>query len=39
MGIQHLAFDALGLFTKTAESREGNAAFVEKRPPDFSQFR
>jgi naphthoate synthase len=34
-----LAFDALDLVKKTDEAREGAAAFSEKRPPDFGQFR
>jgi dihydroxynaphthoic acid synthetase len=38
-GLSHLAFDGLELFTGTAESREGAAAFAEKRPPDFTPYR
>jgi len=34
-----MAFETLDIFTQTPESREGKTAFVEKRPPDFSQFR
>lgn len=34
-----LSFDALDLFMETDESREGPAAFVEKRAPDFSRWR
>lgn len=39
MGIQSLAFDVLDLYTKTDESKEGGAAFTEKRAPDYSKFR
>ena len=38
-GIGSLGFDALDLFVDTPEAREGNAAFVEKRPADFSPYR
>ncbi len=38
-GIQALAFDVLDLFVQTDEAKEGGAAFVEKRTPDFKQFR
>ena len=38
-GIGSLGFAAFDLFVETAEAREGNAAFVEKRPPDFSGYR
>jgi naphthoate synthase len=38
-GIGALAFDGLDLFTETEESKEGAAAFAEKRPPDFSPYR
>lgn len=34
-GIGNLGFEALRLFYQTAESREGVAAFKEKRPPAF----
>jgi len=38
-GIGSLGFDALDLYVETSEAREGNAAFVEKRPADFSPYR
>lgn len=38
-GIGSVAFDALDLFVDSPEAREGLAAFNEKRPPDFSEFR
>jgi 2-ketocyclohexanecarboxyl-CoA hydrolase len=38
-GIGSLGFDALDLYVETAEASEGNAAFVEKRPADFSPYR
>jgi 2-ketocyclohexanecarboxyl-CoA hydrolase len=38
-GISAMAFDALGIFTGTDESREGVNAFVSKRTPDFSDYR
>lgn len=38
-GIGAMAFDSLDLFVKTSEAKEGNAAFNEKRPPDFSAYR
>jgi 2-ketocyclohexanecarboxyl-CoA hydrolase len=38
-GIGNLGFEALRLYYKTEESREGVAAFQEKRPPDFRKFR
>lgn len=37
--IGRLAFDGLDLFSETDEAKEGAAAFAEKRPADFSQFR
>lgn len=37
-GIGNLGLEALRLFYGTAESREGVAAFQEKRPPDFGPF-
>ncbi len=38
-GISAMAMNALDLFYNTPESMEGRNAFVEKRPPDFGQFR
>ncbi len=38
-GLGAMAFDGLEQFVKTPEAQEGLAAFVEKRPPDFSKFR
>lgn len=38
-GLTQLSFGALGLYYHTPESNEGHAAFVEKRPADFKQFR
>lgn len=38
-GLQQLAGDATLLFYMTEESKEGRAAFLEKRKPDFSRFR
>jgi len=38
-GIQELAGNATALFYTTAEAQEGRNAFLEKRPPDFGQFR
>lgn len=38
-GIGALGFDALHLFSGTAEAKEGNAAFVEKRVPDYGPYR
>ena len=35
-GIQELAGQATHLFYRTAEGKEGRNAFLEKRPPDFS---
>jgi 2-ketocyclohexanecarboxyl-CoA hydrolase len=37
-GIGGLAFQALKLYYGTAESKEGGAAFREKRPPNFRKF-
>lgn len=39
VGIGQLAFTGLGLFVETDEAREGNRAFIEKRPPDFGAHR
>lgn len=39
VGIQTLAFDVLDLFVQTDEANEGAQAFVEKRLPNFGQFR
>ncbi len=39
VGIQALAFDVLDLYVDTPEAKEGGAAFIEKRPPDFGPFR
>lgn len=36
-GLSNLAMSALDLFTDSPEGIEGNAAFVEKRSPDFAQ--
>jgi naphthoate synthase len=38
-GIGALGFASLDLFVQTPEAREGNTAFVEKRPADFSPYR
>jgi len=37
-GLQQMAGDATMMFYMTDEAREGKNAFLEKRPPDFSQF-
>ena len=37
-GIQEMAGDATLLFYLTEEAKEGRAAFLEKRKPDFSKF-
>jgi len=37
-GIQQLAHDANLLFYMSEEAQEGRNAYVEKRPPDFSNF-
>ena len=37
-GIQQLAHDANLLFYMSDEAAEGRQAYLEKRPPDFSQF-
>ena len=36
-GIQELAGNATHLFYRTDEALEGRNAFLEKRPPDFSE--
>jgi naphthoate synthase len=38
-GISTLSFDALTLFTQTAEAKEGVSAFNQKRPPDYAPYR
>ncbi len=38
-GQAKLAGDALSMFVKSDEAKEGNNAFNEKRAPDFSSFR
>ena len=38
-GLQELAGNATLLFYQTEEGKEGRNAFVEKRDPDFSQFK
>lgn len=37
-GLQELAGNATLLYYMTAEGSEGKQAFLEKRPPDFSQY-
>jgi naphthoate synthase len=38
-GQGRLAFEALDVFGKTPEAKEGRTAFAEKRPPDFGKHR
>lgn len=38
-GLNALAFDALRIFYGNEESKEGRRAFLEKRPPNFRQFK
>ncbi|KAK9826475.1 hypothetical protein WJX81_002912 [Elliptochloris bilobata] len=38
-GLQELGGNATLLFYQTPEGNEGRRAYIEKRPPDFSQFR
>ena len=38
-GQGRLAFEALEVFGKSAEAKEGRSAFAEKRKPDFSPYR
>jgi naphthoate synthase len=38
-GLGSLAFDSLDLFLRTPEAREGVAAFMERRKPDFGKHR
>ena len=38
-GIEAIAMDALWQFYETDEAKEGRAAFLEKRAPDWSRFR
>jgi naphthoate synthase len=38
-GISTLSFSALEVFGHTPEAQEGVAAFVEKRTPQFGEFR
>ena len=38
-GIQELAGNATGLFYMTAEGQEGRDAWLERRSPDFGQYR
>jgi len=38
-GLQELAGNATLLFYMTEEGREGKQAFLEKRPPNFKQFK
>jgi 2-ketocyclohexanecarboxyl-CoA hydrolase len=38
-GVGQMAYSSLVMFTDTDEAREGIAAFNEKRPPEFGDFR
>ncbi|MBI2911239.1 MAG: hypothetical protein HYY05_03790 [Chloroflexi bacterium] len=38
-GLQSIAHGATSLFYRTDEAREGRAAFLEKRRPNFAPFR
>jgi naphthoate synthase len=38
-GIGRVAFDGFQAYEHGEESKEGNAAFAEKRPPEFRRFR
>jgi dihydroxynaphthoic acid synthetase len=38
-GLGRLCFETLTLFGHTEEAREGYAAFAQKRPPQFDEFR
>jgi len=38
MGLLDLAGNATLLYYMSEEGREGQQAFLEKRPPDFSKF-
>ena len=38
-GINELAMHDVELFYSTEESAEGGKAFLEKRPPNYAQFR
>ena len=37
-GLQQLAGDATLLYYLSEEAKEGHAAYVEQRAPDFSKF-
>jgi naphthoate synthase len=38
-GLQELAGNATLLYYMSAEGQEGKNAFLQKRPPDFAQFK